>query len=196
MKITKKQIQELVTEEIEKFKNIQNLKERKTQIQEELKKIDYNFILEEKKLRSVEVEYDDGTVIPTNMAAGLSDDEIYDYFKVGRTFNIGDGQNDKLAKVSNVKIIEEKKDPKAEVRNRGDVVFPAGSKFVNDDKDHFPINSENQARNALARASQYDKVPIWYKGSLKDLVKKVQSSVKSKYKDIELTKKSSTSDKG
>lgn len=82
------------------------------------------------------------------------------------------------------------KDPKAAVRNKGDVVFPAGSKYVKDDKDHFPINSEDQARNALARASQYDKVPAWYDGSLSDLVKKVQSAVKCKYSNIETTGKS------
>jgi len=82
-----------------------------------------------------------------------------------------------------------KKDPKAEVRNRGDVVFPAGSKDVTDDKDHFPINSENQARNALSQANKYKKSPKWYKGSLEQLKKKVASAVKRKYKEIEVTKK-------
>ena len=83
-----------------------------------------------------------------------------------------------------------KKDPKAKVRNRGDVVFPSGSKNVKDDKDHFPINDEGQARNALARASQFDEVPEWYAGSLEKLVKKVQKKVKKKYPDIEVTEKS------
>ena len=86
--------------------------------------------------------------------------------------------------------VEEKKDPKAKVRNRGTVVFPAESDKVKDNKDHFPINTAAQARNALSRASQYTKVPKWYDGSLSSLVKEVQSKVKSKYPSIKTTKKS------
>ncbi len=85
-------------------------------------------------------------------------------------------------------VPEAKKDPKAKVRNRGDVIFPAGSSKVKDDKDHFPINNKAQARNALSRANQYSKAPPWYKGSLEDLVKKVASAVKRKYKNIEVSK--------
>ena len=59
----------------------------------------------------------------------------------------------KIVDFNSFNSINEKKDPQAKIRNRGDVVFPAGSKYVNDDKDHFPINSKNQARNALARAN-------------------------------------------
>ena len=87
--------------------------------------------------------------------------------------------------------INEKKDPKAHVRNRGDVIFPAGSKKVKDDKDHFPINNIAQARNALARANQYSSAPSWYDGSLEELVKHVANSVKRKYKDIKVTKAAS-----
>ncbi len=85
---------------------------------------------------------------------------------------------------------EEKKDPQAAIRNRGFVVFPAGSKYVNDDKDHFPINSKEQSINALARASQYDKVPDWYEGTLEELVMKVHNKVKKYYPEIEVTEKS------
>ena len=83
-----------------------------------------------------------------------------------------------------------KVDPEAKIRNRGNVVFPASSAKVTDDKDHFPINTESQARNALARASQYDKCPSWYDGSLTELVKKVHNKVKREYPDIEVTEKS------
>ena len=93
-------------------------------------------------------------------------------------------------------VAEDKKDPDAEVRNRGDATFSAGSKKVKDDKDHFPVNSKDQARNALARASQYDKKPKWYTGDLDSLVKAVQRKVKAKYPDIATTKKSSTPGKG
>jgi len=88
------------------------------------------------------------------------------------------------------------KDPNAKVRNRGDCVFPAGSSKVKDDQDHYPINSENQARDALSRASQHSASPPWYNGSLKSLVSAVQHKVHSKYKSIKVTKKSKKPGKG
>ena len=63
--------------------------------------------IKEAKLRSVKVTYDDGTVIPTSMSAKLKDKDIYDYFKIGKSFNIGDGEKDKMAKVKKVEILEE-----------------------------------------------------------------------------------------
>ena len=89
-----------------------------------------------------------------------------------------------------------KKKASAKVRNRGTVVFPAESSKVKDDKDHFPINSAAQARNALARASQYSSVPKWYKGSLKSLVAAVQRKVRGKYKGIKTTAASKKPGKG
>ena len=85
---------------------------------------------------------------------------------------------------------ENKKDPKAAVRNRGKVVFPAASKKVKDDKDHFPINDEGEARNALSRANQYDKAPSWFDGSKQELVDKVVSMVKNHYPSIDVSKDS------
>jgi len=58
------------------------------------------------KLRSVKVTYENGDVVPTNMAANITDDEIYNYFKVGKTFNIGLGPKDNLTKVAKVEILE------------------------------------------------------------------------------------------
>tara|TARA_R110000824_G_scaffold101711_2_gene241580 strand:- start:1193 stop:1528 length:336 start_codon:yes stop_codon:yes gene_type:complete len=89
-----------------------------------------------------------------------------------------------------IAVLEEEKDSKAKVRNRGTVVFPAESQKVKDDKDHFPINNIDQARNALGRASQYKSVPSWYDGSLDSLVKKIQSRVKEKYSSIDTTEAS------
>ncbi len=91
---------------------------------------------------------------------------------------------------------KKKKDPKAEVRNRGDAIFPAGSKLVNDDEDHFPINSKNQAENALGQASKYKKKPSWFNGSLKKLVMTVQRKVHAKYPSIEITDASAKPGKG
>ena len=98
---------------------------------------------------------------------------------------------EKIASKHLVSVAKEKstkkKDPKAKVRNRGTVVFPAESSSVKDDKDHFPINDEAQARNALARANQYSKAPEWYNGSLDSLVKAVARKVHSKYPGIKVT---------
>lgn len=77
---------------------------------------------------------------------------------------------------------KKKLDPKAKVRNRGTVCVPAES--AKDKKDHFPINDEGQARNALARVHQYSSAPAWYSGSLKGLQDLVSRKVHSKYPSI------------
>lgn len=96
--------------------------------------------------------------------------------------------------ISRVSKKKKKKTPKSQ--KRGDCVFPHTSKKVKDNKDHFPINSESQARNALSRANQYDKSPPWYDGSLKDLVSAVARKVHSKYPDIEVSEASKKPGKG
>ena len=83
--------------------------------------------------------------------------------------------------------LPEKKDPKAKVRNRGDVVFPAGSAKVKDDKDHYPVNTEKQARAALGYVNHYKETPPWYNGSLQSMVDKVVKKVKRKFPDIEVS---------
>jgi hypothetical protein len=82
-----------------------------------------------------------------------------------------------------------KLDPKAKVRNRGTVCVPAES--AKDKKDHFPINDEGQARNALARVHQYSSAPSWYSGSLKGLQALVSRKVHSKYPGIGKSEKTS-----
>jgi hypothetical protein len=56
-------------------------------------------------LRIVRVTFDDGNVINTNMAAGVSDEEIKAYYAPGTEFNVGSGENDKMAKVTKVEIV-------------------------------------------------------------------------------------------
>jgi hypothetical protein len=97
---------------------------------------------------------------------------------------------DKLVKIA--KKQTSKLDPKARVRSRGKVVFPAESAKVTDNKDHFPINDADQARNALARAGQYDQAPPWYKGSLKSLQETVERTVRKHYKSIDIGGKKSS----
>ena len=55
-------------------------------------------------LRTIKVTYSNGTVITTNMAAHLTDEEMLNYFKVGRTFNIGN-VSDNLQTVVSAEII-------------------------------------------------------------------------------------------
>jgi hypothetical protein len=84
-------------------------------------------------------------------------------------------------------ITESKKiDPRAETRNRGDVIFDAKDDKVKDNKDHFPINNVAQGRNALARVNQYSTVPEWYEGNLEQLKNKVYKEVAKKYPSIEI----------
>jgi hypothetical protein len=71
----------------------------------------------------------------------------------------------------------------------GSFVFPAGHAKVKDDDDHFPIDTENRARNALARANQYGEAPSWYDGSLDSLKETIAKRVKAKYPSIEVTEK-------
>lgn len=85
---------------------------------------------------------------------------------------------------------KKKLDPKAKVRNRGTVCVPAEQ--AKDKKDHFPINDEGQARNALARVQQLSSAP-WYKGSLEGLKALVSRKVHSKYPGIKSEKKKKSS---
>lgn len=65
------------------------------------------------KLRSVTVEYSDGTTINTSMASHLSDEDIKNYYKIGKQFNLGNAKidgdgnyGDNLQTVKNVIINE------------------------------------------------------------------------------------------
>jgi len=83
---------------------------------------------------------------------------------------------------------EKEPDPKAKIRNRPSPAFDAKHPKIKDNKDHFPLGSENQARNALARANQYKSAPEWWSGSLQELLNAVARKVKAKYKNIEVSK--------
>ena len=108
-------------------------------------------------------------------------DEESDFFEeMSRTAAIHNGQMVVIAKD----------------KPRSDFIFPKTHSKVKDKKDHFPINTEGRARNALARANQFSKAPPWYSGSLESLVKTVASAVKRKYKGIDVSKKSKKPGKG
>jgi len=63
---------------------------------------------EEKKykaLREVRVTFNDGDVIETNMAGHVTDEQILEYYKPGKIFNLGKGAQDYFASVQSVEII-------------------------------------------------------------------------------------------
>lgn len=72
---------------------------------------------------------------------------------------------------------------------RRDFVFPADSTTVNDGKGHFPLNSIDRGRAALAFVARYDKLPKWYSGdmSLEEFKGHVRSEVKKAYPSIEVS---------
>lgn len=77
-------------------------------------------------LRTVKIHFDNGETITTNMAKTLTDDEILNYYQIGRTFNLGSGDKDNLAKVVNTEILDDS---------------------VYDKKTHTPINNDNINEN-------------------------------------------------
>lgn len=85
---------------------------------------------------------------------------------------------------------------KLAAESRGDCVFKANTGKNKSNKDHFPINDEDQARNALSRASDYHSAPPWYNGDLQSLVSAVARKVHGKYPGIKETSKSKTPGKG
>lgn len=56
-------------------------------------------------LKSVRVIYMDGTIINTSVNGELSDAEIYEYFKVGKVFNIGGRFNDDGDELDNLQAV-------------------------------------------------------------------------------------------
>ena len=55
-------------------------------------------------LIDVTIKFDNGDIIETNVNGDRTDEQIKEYYKVGKTFNLGSGENDNLAKVVDVII--------------------------------------------------------------------------------------------
>jgi len=92
---------------------------------------------------------------------------------------------DKLAKKDEIKA-----------RNRPKPVFQSTHPKVTDNKDHYPLGDENQARNAWARANQYNgKAPSWWSGSVSELKNAVKRKVKSLYPNIKISNDKKAEDK-
>jgi hypothetical protein len=63
-----------------------------------------------RQLREVKVTYSDGSINHTNVASGLSDDQIKEYWSIGREFNISTGgygdEADRMVTVDKLEIIQ------------------------------------------------------------------------------------------
>ena len=82
-------------------------------------------------------------------------------------------------------------DAKAKVRNRGTCVYPADHPKVKDNKDHYPINSEDQARTALRYANkEKGEAPPWFSGTVKEFLNGIVRKVRKEYPGIQITEKS------
>lgn len=104
----------------------------------------------------------------------------------------------KMASDFELLVIEaaKKLDPKAKVRNRGKVAVDIDHPKNKSNKQHFPMNSAAQARNAVSRVNAFNKAPEWWSGSLQELVNCVVRAVKKHYPGIEVSKAGKTPGKG
>lgn len=185
-KISKESLVKYIQEQVENLHKLHVLKEQKENIQKEMR------LLEEgKKKKEKESEYSEAgrEFVAKKIKSMAKEDKPQDQ-KVAIALSVARKKNLKVPdeKESKNESKEREHNPKAATRNRGDVVFPAESPKVKDDKDHFPINTKSQARNAIARGNQFSSAPEWYKGSAQDLVNAIVKAVKKKYPDMEISK--------
>lgn len=57
-------------------------------------------------MKTVKVTFSNNDSIITDMNPRLTDQEIKDYYKIGRPFNIGSGENDNIQTVYKVEILK------------------------------------------------------------------------------------------
>jgi hypothetical protein len=60
------------------------------------------------------------------------------------------------------------------------------SEFILDQREHFPITSEGQAKSAIRRLGQMIYPPAWFAGSIDDLQKMVFMAVATRYPTIQI----------
>jgi hypothetical protein len=74
----------------------------------------------------------------------------------------------------------------AKKKRRNKYALPKSHKLVNDGKNHFPVNDEAHARNALSRMMQYERAPKWFDGKLTQLRNIIIKQVKARHKGIDV----------
>ena len=58
------------------------------------------------QLREVKIYFANGDSLETNMSAKLTDQDIRDYYRIGRYFNLGSGDKDNMQPVVKVEILK------------------------------------------------------------------------------------------
>jgi hypothetical protein len=106
-------------------------------------------------MRTVEVKFENGKKITTSING--TDEEIKNYYKVGREFNIGDGVEDDMQKVKSVQIKESSLYENHEDTSLG---------FEVDDEGNMIMNQLSTASNAIDRIMDKiktgeEKFPAW-----------------------------------
>jgi len=67
----------------------------------------------------------------------------------------------------------------------GSIASRASSRVL-DNKDHFPVITETQARSSMARVLQLTETPAWYSGTIAELRQEVYAGIVILHPDIEL----------
>lgn len=101
---------------------------------------------------------------------------------IEKLFNMSEEFEQSIEKIA-------KDDPKAVVRNRGKVIFPAEKS--KDNKDHYPINNIDEARAALRYAGKQKSAP-WYHGTIDEMKKAVERAVYRSFPTLKPNKKESS----
>ena len=174
----KEKVDKIFDEKVEK-----KIEEPKVEVKETPK-------VEEKKEEKASIKEFNAEEQPKESSKNTVQENMDKLFEASKELGSGKTWVENMIEEEKTKV-EESKKTKQEMRGR--CVFQSTNPKVTDNKDHFPINDANQARNALARVAQYDAVPKWYKGTLKALKAKVRSAVRKAYPSIKVTEKETAS---
>lgn len=90
---------------------------------------------------------------------------------------------------SKFELMTKKAKDKAQVRTRPNPTFQSTHPKVNDNRDHYPMDDIDQARNALARMCQHGEAPDWWDGSLEELRNAIRRKVRKEFKSVEVSDK-------
>ena len=112
----------------------------------------------------VNVTYENGEVVPTEVNADMTEDEIREYFKPGKEFNIGTGNKDNFQKVKSIEILkpgEETEDDEVEAGKSG-----APNK-VADKVESIPSEEEEKELKSITKkaAAGYGDLPFYFSKS-------------------------------
>lgn len=123
-------------------------------------------------LRSIRVTFDDGSVIETDMAAHLTDQDMLDYYRVGKYFNVGSFGKDKMAKVVQAEITD------------GKTIMAKGGYVEGLDLKKIPLNYHDRnmvfdismERNEVAETLAEQEAKKFNKRITKNLIESIYSS--------------------